>query len=129
MTETDPIFETLFERKKAQDVVVYQSFTNNYTNQKVPSSNWTASTNTENKIKIAIPIRSSSLAKQLFLSLLTFLESIFFFFYRASSSAVRPTPNLEDRVSVFTFPGNRVAKLQPQVSGSLCVAFFVMQLF
>jgi hypothetical protein len=33
------------------------------------------------------------------------------FFYRTSSSALFPTPNLEDQVSVFMTPSDRVAQL------------------
>jgi hypothetical protein len=42
-------------------------------------------------------------------------------------SALRPTPNLEDQVSAFMFPRNRMAQLHPQVSDSLSVAFYVSQ--
>jgi hypothetical protein len=43
------------------------------------------------------------------------------------SSALRPTTHLEDQVSVFTFPSDRVAQLYPQVRGSLFVAFHYSQ--
>jgi hypothetical protein len=40
---------------------------------------------------------------------------------------LRPTPNLEDQVSVFMFPSDRVAKLYPQAPGSFFVAFYDSQ--
>jgi hypothetical protein len=44
------------------------------------------------------------------------------FFYRARLSALRPTPNLEDQVSVFTMsPSDRVVQLYPQAPDSLFV--------
>jgi hypothetical protein len=43
------------------------------------------------------------------------------------SSALRPTPNLEDQVSVFRFPSDRVAQLYPQAPGSLSITFYVSQ--
>jgi hypothetical protein len=46
------------------------------------------------------------------------------FFYGARSSALRRTPNLEDQVSVFTSPSDRVAQLYPQAPDSLLVAFY-----
>jgi hypothetical protein len=45
-----------------------------------------------------------------------------FFLYRARL-ALRPTPNLEDQVSVYKFPSDRVA----QAPGSLFVAFYDLQ--
>jgi hypothetical protein len=39
-----------------------------------------------------------------------FHDSNFFFFYRARSSALLPTPNLEDQVPVFMFPSDRMAQ-------------------
>jgi hypothetical protein len=45
------------------------------------------------------------------------------FFYRARSSALRPTSNLENLVAVFMTPSDRVAQLYLQVSSSLFVAF------
>jgi hypothetical protein len=42
---------------------------------------------------------------------------------RASSSALRAAPNLEDQVSIFISPTDRVAQLHPQAPGSLSVAF------
>jgi hypothetical protein len=50
-----------------------------------------------------------------------------FFFYRARLSALCPTLNLEDQVSVFMSPSNKVAQLYPQAPGSLFVAFYVSQ--
>jgi hypothetical protein len=44
-------------------------------------------------------------------------------FYRARSSALPPTPNLEDQVPVFISPSDRVTQLYPQAPGSLFVAF------
>jgi hypothetical protein len=38
------------------------------------------------------------------------------------SSALRPTTNLEDKVSVFMSPGYRVAQLYPQTPVSLFIA-------
>jgi hypothetical protein len=49
------------------------------------------------------------------------------FFYIAGSSALRPTPNMEDQVSVFTSPRDRPAQLYPQVPGSLFVALYDSQ--
>jgi hypothetical protein len=49
------------------------------------------------------------------------------FFYRARSSALRPIPNLEDQVSVFMSPSDRVAQLYPQAPGYLFVAFYDSQ--
>jgi hypothetical protein len=39
-------------------------------------------------------------------------------FYMAGLLVQRPTPNLEDQVSVFMTPGDRVAQLFPQVLGT-----------
>jgi hypothetical protein len=46
-----------------------------------------------------------------------------FFFYRA----LRPTLNLEDLVSVFMFPSDRMAQFYPQAPGPLFVAFYDSQ--
>jgi hypothetical protein len=43
------------------------------------------------------------------------------FFYRTKSSALRPTPNLEDQVPIFMSPNNRLAQLYPQALGFLRV--------
>jgi hypothetical protein len=43
------------------------------------------------------------------------------------SSGLRPTPNLEDHVSVFMCPSDRVTKLYTQATGSLFVAFYGSQ--
>jgi hypothetical protein len=43
------------------------------------------------------------------------------------SSALRPTPNLEDQIPVFLSPSDRVAQLYPQASGFLFVSFYVLQ--
>jgi hypothetical protein len=48
-------------------------------------------------------------------------------FYRERSSALCPTPNLEDQITAFMFHSNRVAQLYPQAAGSLLVAFYVSQ--
>jgi hypothetical protein len=40
---------------------------------------------------------------------------------------LRPTPNLEDQVSVFIFSNDRVARLYPQTLGSLFIAFYYSQ--
>jgi hypothetical protein len=40
------------------------------------------------------------------------------FFYGVGLLAPRPTPNLEDQVSVFMTPGDRVAQLYPRALGS-----------
>jgi hypothetical protein len=53
--------------------------------------------------------------------------AILFFFYRASSSALRSTPKLEDQASVFMSPSDRLACLYPQTPGSLFVAFYDSQ--
>jgi hypothetical protein len=50
-----------------------------------------------------------------------------YFFYRASSSALRPILNMEDQGSVFTSPRNRVAQLYLHAPGSLFVAFYYSQ--
>jgi hypothetical protein len=39
-------------------------------------------------------------------------------FYGVVLLAPRPTPNLEDQVSVFMTPGDRVAQLYPRAMGS-----------
>jgi hypothetical protein len=46
------------------------------------------------------------------------------FFYIVRSSAFCPTPNLEEQVSVFMSPSDRVAQLYPQAPGSLFVALY-----
>jgi hypothetical protein len=48
-------------------------------------------------------------------------------FYRARLSALSPTPNLEDQVSAFMSPSDKVAQLYPQASGSFFVAFYDLQ--
>jgi hypothetical protein len=48
--------------------------------------------------------------------LLRFRDSSFF--YGVGLLAPRPTPNLEDQVSVFMTPGDRVAQLYPGALGS-----------
>jgi hypothetical protein len=40
---------------------------------------------------------------------------------------LRPTPNLEDQVSVFMSPSDRVAQLYREAPGSLFVAFYDSQ--
>jgi hypothetical protein len=40
---------------------------------------------------------------------------------------LRPTLNLDDQVSVFMSPSDRVAQLYPQAPGSLFVAFYDSQ--
>jgi hypothetical protein len=40
-------------------------------------------------------------------------------FYDVGLLIPRPTPNLEDQISVFITPGDRVAQLNPQTLGSL----------
>jgi hypothetical protein len=40
---------------------------------------------------------------------------------------LRPTPNLEDQVSVFMSPSDMVTQLYPQEPGSLLVAFYDSQ--
>jgi hypothetical protein len=40
---------------------------------------------------------------------------------------LRPTPNLEDQVTVLMPPSDRVAQLYPQAPGSLPVAFYDSQ--
>jgi hypothetical protein len=47
-----------------------------------------------------------------------------YFFYRARSSALRPTPNLENQVSVYMFASDKAAQFYPRVPGSLFVAFY-----
>jgi hypothetical protein len=46
------------------------------------------------------------------------------FSYTARSLALRPNPNLEDQVSVFMSPSDRVAQLYPKARGSPFVAFY-----
>jgi hypothetical protein len=46
------------------------------------------------------------------------------YFTELRSSALRPTPNLEDQVPAFKSPSGRVVQLCPQASGSLFVAFY-----
>jgi hypothetical protein len=43
------------------------------------------------------------------------------------SSALRPTPNLENQIHVFMSPSDGVARLYPQAPGSLFVAFYDSQ--
>jgi hypothetical protein len=43
------------------------------------------------------------------------------------SSALRPTPNLEGQVSVFSPPSDRVAQLYSQPPDSVFVAFYDLQ--
>jgi hypothetical protein len=43
------------------------------------------------------------------------------------SSALRPTPNLEDQVPVFMSPSDRMAQLYPQAPGSFFKAFYNSQ--
>jgi hypothetical protein len=57
----------------------------------------------------------------------TSLDFSTIFFYRARSSALRPTPNLDCQVSVFMSPSDRMAQLYPQAPGSLFVAFYDSQ--
>jgi hypothetical protein len=40
---------------------------------------------------------------------------------------LRPTPNLEDQISVFMSPSDRVTQLHPQAPGSHSVAFYGSQ--
>jgi hypothetical protein len=47
--------------------------------------------------------------------------------YIARLPVLRPTPNLEDQVSVFMSPRNRVAQLYPKAPCSLFVAFYESQ--
>jgi hypothetical protein len=49
------------------------------------------------------------------------------YFYRARSSDLRPTPNLEDQVPVFISPSDRFVQLYPQAPGSLFAAFYDSQ--
>jgi hypothetical protein len=46
------------------------------------------------------------------------------FFYRTRSSGLRPTPNLENQVLVFTFSSDRVAQFYSQTPDSLFVTFY-----
>jgi hypothetical protein len=52
---------------------------------------------------------------------------IIIFFYRARSSALHPSSNLEDQISVFTSPSDRVVQLYRQAPGFLFVAFYDSQ--
>jgi hypothetical protein len=84
---------------------------------------------------------SSSSAKQPFLShilpykilsdcirfSLLWISQEVFSFYRARSSVLRQTPNLEQQVSVFMPPSDRVAQLYLQAPVSLFVAFYNSQ--
>jgi hypothetical protein len=49
------------------------------------------------------------------------------FFYRARSSPLHPTPNLEDQVPVFMPASDRVAHLYPQAQCSLFITFYDSQ--
>jgi hypothetical protein len=49
------------------------------------------------------------------------------FFYRARLLALHPTQNLQNQVSVFMTPSDRVAQLYPQALVSLFVAFYDWQ--
>jgi hypothetical protein len=49
------------------------------------------------------------------------------FFYNVRSSALHPTPNLEDQVSVFMYPSDRVSQLYLQAQSSLFVVFYDSQ--
>jgi hypothetical protein len=49
------------------------------------------------------------------------------FVYRPRATALRPTPNLEDQVSVFMSLSGRVAQLYSPAPGSLFVAFYNSQ--
>jgi hypothetical protein len=51
-------------------------------------------------------------------------QAVVNFFYGARSSAVGPTPNLGDQVTVFMFLSDSVAQLYPQAPGSLFIAFY-----
>jgi hypothetical protein len=42
-------------------------------------------------------------------------------------SALRQTPKLEDQVSVFMSPSNRVARIYPQAPSSLFIALYDSQ--
>jgi hypothetical protein len=61
------------------------------------------------------------------LPVLTSFDSATIIFYRARSSALRPTSNLEDQVPVFMSPSDRVAQIYIQAPGSLFVAFYHTQ--
>jgi hypothetical protein len=58
-----------------------------------------------------------------------FLSNFYFFGFNSSSflqprsSTLRPTPNVEDLVSVFTFPRAKVTKFYFQAPDSLSIAF------
>jgi hypothetical protein len=59
----------------------------------------------------------------------TYLSFDFFFlflFYRGSSSALHPTPNLHDQVSLLASPRDRVAQLYLQAPGFI---FSAVKLF
>jgi hypothetical protein len=51
------------------------------------------------------------------------LDFVTVIFYTARLSALCPTPNLEDQVSVLMSPSDRVAQLYPKASGSLFVTY------
>jgi hypothetical protein len=44
----------------------------------------------------------------------TSLDFVTILFYKARSSALRPTPNVEDQAPVFMSPSDRVPQLYPQ---------------
>jgi hypothetical protein len=45
----------------------------------------------------------------------------------ARSSALRPPPNLEDQIPVFTSSSGKVVQLYPQAPGSLFITFYDFQ--
>jgi hypothetical protein len=49
-------------------------------------------------------------------------------FSEVGSSAPRPTPKLEDQVSIFISPGDWVAQLYPQAPSTILVAFYHMHM-
>jgi hypothetical protein len=57
------------------------------------------------------------------------LDFVTIIFYRARSSALLQTLNMEDQVPVFMSPSDTVAQLYPQAPGSLFVAFYGFQVY
>jgi hypothetical protein len=79
---------------------------------------------------------TSSLAKQHFLSrrlpwnilpdfirFFIYLDFTAVFFHKARSTVLRPTPNLEEQVSVFMSTSDKVVQSYPQAPGPLFAAF------
>jgi hypothetical protein len=76
---------------------------------------------------IAFLRRSCQICLEFIHPVFTSLDFATAFFYRSRWSALHPIPNLEDQVSIFMSPGDRVAQLYAQAPGSLFVVFYDSQ--